>query len=876
MRTFWLGWLLGLVALTLLAAMWNVAPHFLWHQDAPPRRRVVVKLRSAKRPAERARQRTAGALGTPQPSASDQPAAGAAWSPSAVSSAAPLASAADATPTPPTATHAPAAVAATPQPSAAAATPEPSATAATPQPSAAEATPEPSAAAATPQPSTAAATSQPSVAAATPEPSAAAAPPPTASPSAALGGAQQAAAPQPTAAAPPSTPEPPAAKEAAVTEAPAAPPSQPQSAASAPAAVPPATSSAPAPSAAAASASPSPPAPASLAPSAAGAALAPAPAPTPTPPATAPTPTPPAPGTPPPPTPEGSAEESLVVSTTLADPPMTESQKKNMNKKKGARKGKGGIVIPLVRMPHTAYMEKHRDCPSGLRHPFTAHSTQHGVVALFPSNQGRQTRSLIQRESWWCSPWSDRGCGFSHAYTKQPPPDEEYKPFFFGRTAPHAVARLPHRAGGIPAAFDDWKTLVVGGNRSHPSARMLSAFVSHPGSFVHEKNKMVGHHHPTVVRGDASTGCRRTLAYALLWPLYVRPWAEHNYAHFLGDVWHWLFQLVDLYGRRTGLGPELPVIFFPENSTDRLSTFPRKTGFPAMVLRDIAPMLVAAGQLGEGRSCVRELFVDCPVPSVFRPYGAFQQHLTRRYGWIFTPHPADRQQNPVMLLLLRRPGGSRVLQNPQQVTDIAHEKGWCVRALRSDRARLSDIIEALQGSDALAAAHGAELAFMTFLRNASIVIEAIPELYADYDGYYVEQARAGALTLLRWRLPPSSVTYWGNQVPCTREGNRGPLGHSPCWCLVQWKPNVVLEWDVWRHRGMAGFVHFPAPTWTEVVRMAGESLPFPPPNSTCPGGAPNIYRLTGVPEITGTAMLHNHTRALRCSAKIFYPHWTAM
>eukprot|EP01062_Namystynia_karyoxenos_P068103 TRINITY_DN6238_c0_g3_i2.p1 TRINITY_DN6238_c0_g3~~TRINITY_DN6238_c0_g3_i2.p1 ORF type:complete len:675 (+),score=169.38 TRINITY_DN6238_c0_g3_i2:105-2129(+) len=518
--------------------------------------------------------------------------------------------------------------------------------------------------------------------------------------------------------------------------------------------------------------------------------------------------------------------------------------------------------------------EKRADCPLPQRHPFTMHRTMHGNLAVFPSAQGRVARSAAQYESWWCSQWSDRGCGFSHAYTKQPPPGEGYNLSYTIGHPPHDVGSLPHGAGGVPAAFDDWKTLVVGGSPAHPSAKMLSAITAHPGSFVQESHKLLGPFRPSVRRGDATAGCARTLERALLWPHYVDAWAERNFAHFLGDVWHWLFQLVDRYsgGSAAQVGL-LPVVFFPANSSERVSTFPRATGLPDVV-RAAAPGLTAAGALGAGRTCVRELIVDCPAPNVFRPYGAFQRHLALTRQWSFAPRPPEHPGSPLMVLLLRRPGGSRVLQNPQQVSDIARSKGWCVQALRSDRTPLPRLISALQNADSLAAAHGAELAMMTFLRNASIVIEVVPELYADGDGYYVEQARAGGLTLLRWRLITRALKYWGKKVKCNETGHLAPFG-GRCWCLVPYSSKSVRPWGVFRHRGTTGFVEFPAESWAEVVRVATDSLPFRPKSSTCPSPPQAVERDTGVADVMDSATLQKFMHGLLCNDTILkYPAWT--
>eukprot|EP01062_Namystynia_karyoxenos_P009587 TRINITY_DN1338_c1_g1_i5.p1 TRINITY_DN1338_c1_g1~~TRINITY_DN1338_c1_g1_i5.p1 ORF type:complete len:613 (+),score=151.13 TRINITY_DN1338_c1_g1_i5:61-1899(+) len=503
------------------------------------------------------------------------------------------------------------------------------------------------------------------------------------------------------------------------------------------------------------------------------------------------------------------------------------------------------------------------DCPPSMRYPVDIHDGPAGALNIFRSPQGRRPRLPLARTASWCSPWSDRGCGYSHAYTKQPPAGKNW-PYSHIRHAPHRAGELPHGRGGVPAAFDDWRTLLVGGDPGHPSAACVAAFVNHTGSFARAKHPLMGGT-PAVVRHAADLGgCARTIPAALLLPLYVQPWPERNYGHFLGDVWHWLFQLLHLYGERF---PGLPVVWFPANDTARLSTFPTAVGYPQLV-PDVAGDLRASGKLGPGRTCVGQLIADCPAPNVLTPYDAFQRHLARRYGWSFTPRPANHSAHPSMLLLLRRPGGSRVLRNPQEVAAVAHAEGMCVSAVRPDRMRLSELISALQGADVLAAVHGAEIAAMTFLRNASVVVEAVPDIYADGDGFFVAQQAAGGLSLVRWRIPISTLHYWGNEERCNQAGRRGT---GACVCLIPWRKGIKL-WDFFRHRGTRGYVQLPSGGWREVVRAARDLLPWDSPGGPCTAGpVPNVSQSTGIRDIADGAELTRHLHGLRCGEHLIYP-----
>eukprot|EP01065_Artemidia_motanka_P000132 TRINITY_DN10044_c0_g2_i1.p1 TRINITY_DN10044_c0_g2~~TRINITY_DN10044_c0_g2_i1.p1 ORF type:complete len:640 (+),score=88.99 TRINITY_DN10044_c0_g2_i1:121-2040(+) len=507
--------------------------------------------------------------------------------------------------------------------------------------------------------------------------------------------------------------------------------------------------------------------------------------------------------------------------------------------------------------------EKASNCPLIQRYPFDAHSTANGEMYVYLSPQGRALRREPLRRSWWCAPWLDRGCGYSHAYTRQPPNDTDY---VVSHTywPNHKTEVLPHMRGGIPAAFDDWKSMVVGPDEGNPSSAMLKTFQAHSNSFTSPDNQLVGHFNATVKQGDPTTGCARVIPAAVFVPLYVWSWAEHNLAHFIGDVWHFLFQLFDLY-RSKGDGSSLPMVFFPQNSTSRLATFALEKGLPDVVMEAV-PGLVASGKLGEGRTCVKELIVDCPVPNILSRYDRFQAHLMKHRGWSFTPRMRTDSDtgHGQMLLLMRRVGGSRVLLNPQEVVDTAQSEGWCVRVLRSDVTHMSVITQVLQNSDALAAVHGAELAFMIFMRNASVVIEAVPRMYSEYDGFYVEQARAGGLSLLRWYMPKTSLVYWGRHARCKHP----KVAH--CLCLLPWSSRESSVWPLFRHRGTRGLVSFHLEGWRQVAQMAREVMPWEAESSVCPRTAPNVFNITGVPDVQQNQM-RMYTHGALCDGKLNYP-----
>eukprot|EP00756_Hemistasia_phaeocysticola_P065002 Hpha_TRINITY_DN8220_c0_g2::TRINITY_DN8220_c0_g2_i2::g.111882::m.111882 len=355
-------------------------------------------------------------------------------------------------------------------------------------------------------------------------------------------------------------------------------------------------------------------------------------------------------------------------------------------------------------------------------------------------------------------------------------------------------------------------------------------------------------------------------------PLYVNPWSEGNLAHFIGDLWHLFFQVNDLY--REKLGEDLPMIFFPQNNTRRLEAFPRLAGLPPDLMNKAVPGLIASGRLGKGRTCVRELFVDCPTPNVLSRYDRFQAHLSKHYKWSFEPRtaPPSGETHPQMLLLARRPAGSRVLRNPQGIMDTAKAVGWCGDILRSDQAKQSEICKVLQRADLLVAVHGAELAAMVFMRQGSIVVEGVPDAYADHDGFYAEQARAGKITLLRWHIDDDRIRYWGKQKRCKNKAIREKCKR----CMVPWKKkdgvndrNTTL-WPIFRLRATRSLLKFNILPWDAIARLAYKLLPYDAPDTPCPREPPSVELLTGLPEVSSNK-LRRFSRAALCGDDFIYP-----
>eukprot|EP00756_Hemistasia_phaeocysticola_P067070 Hpha_TRINITY_DN9690_c0_g4::TRINITY_DN9690_c0_g4_i1::g.184285::m.184285 len=429
----------------------------------------------------------------------------------------------------------------------------------------------------------------------------------------------------------------------------------------------------------------------------------------------------------------------------------------------------------------------------------------------------KATLPIATSHGEWCPPWNGRSCGFSHAYTHSLPNSSA-----FPKAPVLPVSHLPHRGGGIQASFEGWNVINVARGAGGPSRAVLADIIGAVQLSVSE-SEWDG---MTLRELDNPLqDCARTLPRAILLPLNLVSWADTNVGHFLADLIHPFHRLGALYGAERGQ-PSSPFIYFPQNNTKRLGKFPRHAGLPQDMVERLLGGVVASGTLGEGRTCVKDLVVDCPEPGSLRGYAALRHSMSSLFGWDFrTLHrPLPGETHARMVLLLRSPSGSRVVQNPQFVVDGARRAGWCVSVLRTDLGRHTDILSALQQAHGLAALHGTELAQMLFLRKGGVVVEAVPELYAARDGFFAEQARAGGHPLLRYHIPSSRVHYWGDPVFCKRMSAR-------CECIAAYdreeiepKPNQT-SWPVHRLRGTRSFVAFDE-EWVRVAEMALAALPW--------------------------------------------------
>eukprot|EP00756_Hemistasia_phaeocysticola_P006473 Hpha_TRINITY_DN13849_c0_g3::TRINITY_DN13849_c0_g3_i2::g.69848::m.69848 len=206
--------------------------------------------------------------------------------------------------------------------------------------------------------------------------------------------------------------------------------------------------------------------------------------------------------------------------------------------------------------------------------------------------------------------------------------------------------------------------------------------------------------------------------------------------------------------------------------------------------------------------CLQRAYFDCPAPASMKPTYQLQQWLAG-VGWLYAPLPLTYR--PVLVLMLRLPGGSRFIRNWEALVETATALGWEVkvpldprRGMKvNDQKALRDVLlPAIRSAHCVVGFHGSELALMPLMHNRSVVVEICPRDYRYMDTWYVEQAEAQGLRLLRWAPSNTTATY-GNKYPTVDK-------YTPGW----WRARPA-DWDL------------PIPEFAAVLRAARRLLDHP-------------------------------------------------
>eukprot|EP01065_Artemidia_motanka_P027620 TRINITY_DN32820_c0_g1_i1.p1 TRINITY_DN32820_c0_g1~~TRINITY_DN32820_c0_g1_i1.p1 ORF type:complete len:592 (+),score=167.02 TRINITY_DN32820_c0_g1_i1:69-1844(+) len=169
--------------------------------------------------------------------------------------------------------------------------------------------------------------------------------------------------------------------------------------------------------------------------------------------------------------------------------------------------------------------------------------------------------------------------------------------------------------------------------------------------------------------------------------------------------------------------------------------------------------------------CFSRAYFDCPKPATMKPQWQFQ-HWLQGHGMSFRPLPVV-DSRPHLVIMVRQVGGTRYIANWEKLRQVAEQDGFRVtvpldptkRMYVNDKALLKDkLVGVFQSAHCVIGMHGSELALMPLIPNRSVIVEICPTEYRYLDPWYIDQADAHGLTLIRW-APSNATTVYGEKAP---------------------------------------------------------------------------------------------------------------
>ena len=178
----------------------------------------------------------------------------------------------------------------------------------------------------------------------------------------------------------------------------------------------------------------------------------------------------------------------------------------------------------------------------------------------------------------------------------------------------------------------------------------------------------------------------------------------------------------------------------------------------------IMEALMPRRPLLERGMCFKRVVFDCPTSNSMVPMEYLQRWLEKRYRMSFSPIPDVVNEKRLLLLMVRNMNSSRSIANAQEMSETAIARGWDVSVPLSPGnssvyKRMVDLLPLFQRTSLLVGLHGSELAPMIFMPRYSVVVEIIPIHFKYVDAWYLHQANASSLHLIRWSPVNSSVEY---------------------------------------------------------------------------------------------------------------------
>eukprot|EP01059_Diplonema_ambulator_P012279 TRINITY_DN2253_c0_g1_i2.p1 TRINITY_DN2253_c0_g1~~TRINITY_DN2253_c0_g1_i2.p1 ORF type:complete len:554 (+),score=85.90 TRINITY_DN2253_c0_g1_i2:32-1663(+) len=212
--------------------------------------------------------------------------------------------------------------------------------------------------------------------------------------------------------------------------------------------------------------------------------------------------------------------------------------------------------------------------------------------------------------------------------------------------------------------------------------------------------------------------------------------------------------------------------------------------------------------------CFKHAIFDCPTPDSMEPIQPFQTWLKSKLKMSFEP---VAPLSPTITVMVRCPGGSRYLENAPLMLRTAQEEGYTVRNASTVPVftQMNTLVQTLQSTNVITSIHGSEIAPMLFMRNGSVVIEIIPNEFRYLDAWYITQAAAAGLHLIRLSPNQTNVKYHFN-------GKANVCGSSKHRYEKKIHKNIGSQES--NYRQLSSSISINMDTWRDVLRLAKRLL----------------------------------------------------
>eukprot|EP01065_Artemidia_motanka_P001839 TRINITY_DN10861_c0_g4_i1.p1 TRINITY_DN10861_c0_g4~~TRINITY_DN10861_c0_g4_i1.p1 ORF type:complete len:650 (+),score=41.87 TRINITY_DN10861_c0_g4_i1:140-2089(+) len=431
-------------------------------------------------------------------------------------------------------------------------------------------------------------------------------------------------------------------------------------------------------------------------------------------------------------------------------------------------------VFPGAVCPHRFY---HAPGVAGSTFELAREPHTEELVQRLPSDVRKRWTSV----SWkWCAPPSvsasyARACGYSANVF---PEFSVGHAFAVGSWERQAQITYPSLAKpvGVYVAASDRPKVVKKAKQSTPTVRYRHLFVIHSEDSADlnaaqqtavNMGWSVSADHSSISTAKCKTVSNTPVMFT--GRAKFRKLLRYNVGHWLQDVHFYLFSTIHnklpLLKGHNYTTPDYELVMPPLQWELVWSVMAHNANAPDLI-ESLAPKRIVPVP----GTCYTNAYFDCPVANSMGPVRPWQDWLTYRHGWSFTPSPV-RDRPPRLMLLIRQRGSDRFMSNWRKLAALARDSGWDLdvplpeekgRSIGAAGGQLLSKWARYQRTDVAVSMHGAELAAAPFMRNGTVTVEILPTGMKLTDLWYVKMAQASGLHHMRWILPHKYMHWYGS------------------------------------------------------------------------------------------------------------------